>query len=104
MVGIRFADRDTPRYRTGIARVSVDPETASVCRDCMVLAMRFACACRHGDLVDALRLEPLLVDDESRQVVFVAGRGERARQAEQHDGLAGEIILRFDLSPVRLKG
>src|SRR5271165_544252 len=51
---------------------------------------------RHGDLVDALRLEPLLVDDESRQVVFVAGRGERARQAEQHDGLAGEIILRFD--------
>jgi len=27
---------DTPRYRTEIARVFVYPETASVCRDCMV--------------------------------------------------------------------
>src|SRR5271166_3786599 len=34
--GIRFADRDTPRYRTEIARVFVYRETASVCRDCMV--------------------------------------------------------------------
>src|SRR5208337_3271504 len=34
--GIRFADRDTPRYRTEIARVFVYPETASVCRDSMV--------------------------------------------------------------------
>src|SRR5271166_6812297 len=36
-VGIRFADRDTPRYRTEIARVFVYQETASVCRDCMVV-------------------------------------------------------------------
>ena len=32
-VGIRFADRDTPRYRTEIARVFVYEETASVCRE-----------------------------------------------------------------------
>src|SRR5271166_6332812 len=35
-VGIRFADHAAPHQPAGITGVSVYPETAPVCRDCMV--------------------------------------------------------------------